>query len=95
MTRQCPQWVERKRSHLKVPAGSAPHLDHIEVGRPLMLQACELGVAQCAMQVFLTLVQRCRIIGIDHRFLAKSSVIQMFNVHHWITLTFRAAKESR
>ena len=59
-----------------------------------MLQACELGVAQCPMQVCLTLVQRCRIIGSDHRFLAKSSVIQMFDVHR-ITLTFRAAKESR
>ena len=60
-----------------------------------MLQARELGVTQCPMQVCLTLVQCCRIIGIDHRLLAKSSVIQMFNVHHWITLTFRAAKESR
>ena len=58
-----------------------------------MLQACELGITHCPMQVRLTFVQRCRIIGIDHRFLAQSSVIQMF--HHTITLTLTAAKESR
>ena len=58
-----------------------------------MLQACELGVTQCPVQVRLTFLQGCRIVGINHRFLAKPSVIQMFNIHR-ITLTFRAVQES-
>lgn len=67
--------------HSSLAAHSRSNLDHIEVGRPLLLQAGERSVAHRPIEVRLALFERCRSLSRGHLLLAKLGIVQRLGVH--------------
>ena len=66
----------------------------VEVGRTLMLQAGQRGIAHRARQMRLAFLDRSGIVGRGHRVLAEAGIIQLFDAHGAM-LARRARQERR
>ena len=75
-------------------ARAGPDFEDVEVGRPLMLQARERCVANCAGQMRLTFIDRRGVIGRGHRVLAEAGIIQLFDVHDDVSQNWPVRKDA-
>lgn len=62
-------------------ARARTYFEDVEVGRTLVLHACERGVADRTCQVRLAFFDRRRFVGRGHGVLAEARIIQLFDVH--------------